>query len=395
MEDLYLKKLPILNSVFTPSAPVENKDIFFGRSQQIRKCMEAASQKGRHIVLYGERGVGKTSFANIMRVMFPDDAYPIKLTCDAHDTVEFAWKKVFDRIIVKDTQKVRSLGFSQMEKITERNLSISEIFNGTLDFNFLDRALQLIPRKSVLIFDEFDRLDKSFDKSLFVDHIKNISDNHTEITLFFVGVGETVNELIAVHPSLERNLMQIHLPIMEDSELKEICYKGIGEVGVRIAEEIVEKIVKYSCGFPHFTHLLSLNTCKIALIEGVDTATERHFKMAIQQSVEETHESLNGAYQKATLATKENIYSEVLLACSLAPLDEYNTFQASDLVPILSKILGKDVALKSYMYHLGKFCTDERGKILICISQQNIKRYRFRVQSMRAFIGLRDAAKKF
>ena len=259
---------------------------------------------------------------------------------------------------------------------------------------FLDRALELIPKKSVLIFDEFDRLNKNFDKLQFVDHIKNISDNYTDITLFFVGVGDTVNELIAAHPSLERNFMQIHLPTMEDDELRKICCEGAKKVGVRIADKIVSEIVRYSCGFPHFTHLLSLNSCKMALIEENTTVNERHFKMAIQQSVEETHESLNEAYQKATLATKENIYSEVLLACSMASLDEHNTFQASDLVPILSKILGKEIPLKGFTYHLGKFCTDDRGNVLICIGKPNIKRYRFRVQSMRAFVGLRNAAKK-
>ena len=394
MEDFYLNNLRVLHSVFTPSAPIEDKDIFFGRAKQIQKCMDAVAQKGRHVVLYGERGVGKTSFANVMRLMLHSDAHPIKLTCDTHDTVESIWKKVFDRIIIRDTEKIRSLGFGQNEKILEKNASISEIFNGEFQLRLLDRALQIMPKKTILIFDEFDRLNKDFDKAQLVDHIKNISDNYTEITLFFVGIGDTVNELIAEHSSLERNLMQIHLPVMEDHELKEICSKGVSKVGIHIKNEIVEKIVKYSCGFPHFTHLLSLNSCKIALMEKVSEVSDRHFRMAIQQSVEETHESLNEAYQKATLATKENIYSEVLLACSLAPLDVHNTFQASELTPILSKILGKEIALKSFLYHLGKFCTEDRGNILTCISNQNIKRYRFSVQSMRAFIGLRDVAKK-
>ena len=50
VSNLYLEKLSILNSVFVPFAPVESRDIFIGRAKQIQKCLEAATQRGRHIV---------------------------------------------------------------------------------------------------------------------------------------------------------------------------------------------------------------------------------------------------------------------------------------------------------------------------------------------------------
>lgn len=213
MSNLYLKKLPVLNSVFMPSAPVEDQEIFFGRIKQITQCMDAVTQKGRHIVLYGERGVGKTSFANIIRLMLQNRQYPLKLTCNTQDTVESIWKKVFDRVIVNNTEKVKSLGLIDKELTQERQFAVSEIFGKSgFQTKFLDQALQIAPFELILIFDEFDRLGESFDKAQFVDHIKNISDNYTNITLFFVGVAETISELIGEHPSLKRNLMQIRLP---------------------------------------------------------------------------------------------------------------------------------------------------------------------------------------
>ena len=241
---------------------------------------------------------------------------------------------------------------------------------------FLDKALQVIPRNSIIIFDEFDRLGNNFKRKQFVDHIKSIADNYTDITLFFVGVSETVNDLIGEHPSLERNLTQIKLPLMEEEELTEICKEGIKKVQVKMEEDVIKRIVRHSCGYPHFTHLLCLNACKAALIEDSTNINDRHFKLAIQQSVEDAHESLNEAYQKATLATKDNIYAEVLSACSQVPLDEHGTFQASDIAPILSKIMQKDVPLNSYLYHLGKFCSEQRGNVLVSIGNKNIKRYK-------------------
>ena len=52
--------------VFTPSAPIDSMALFRGRSTQIQMLVEAVSQIGQHAIVYGERGVGKTSMANVL-----------------------------------------------------------------------------------------------------------------------------------------------------------------------------------------------------------------------------------------------------------------------------------------------------------------------------------------
>ena len=352
--------------------------------------MDATTQRGRHVVLYGERGVGKTSFANIMRLMLKPYGHPIKIICDTQDTVESLWKKVFDRMIIKHTEKINPIGFEKESTSYSKPYTISDLLGTQKNqSSVLHKALQIMPSRSILIFDEFDRLGKRFNISQFVDHIKDISDNYTEMTFIVVGLAQTINELITEHQSLERNLMQIQLLLMTDDELSGICKTGIRRAEIQMEESIIRKIVKYSCGFPHFTHLLCLHSCKTALMEESTTVNNRHFELAIQQSVEESNESLNEAYQKATHATKDNIYTEVLYACSEVPLDEYGTFQASDIIPILSKILNKKKAIQSFLYHLGKFCEKEKGEILVSIGVKNNTRYKFRIPSMRAFIKLK------
>ena len=53
-------------SIFTPGAPINEKDLFAGRSEQVEKIIDAVSQRGCHAILYGERGVGKTSLSNML-----------------------------------------------------------------------------------------------------------------------------------------------------------------------------------------------------------------------------------------------------------------------------------------------------------------------------------------
>ncbi len=52
--------------VFTPSAPVDDAALFAGRTTQLLKVVNAISQRGQHVVIFGERGVGKTSLSNIL-----------------------------------------------------------------------------------------------------------------------------------------------------------------------------------------------------------------------------------------------------------------------------------------------------------------------------------------
>ena len=65
-----------LGEVFTPSAPIDRLRLFAGRDQQRLAVLDAILQRGRHAVLFGERGVGKTSCANIWKTWGNPSSHP-------------------------------------------------------------------------------------------------------------------------------------------------------------------------------------------------------------------------------------------------------------------------------------------------------------------------------
>jgi len=73
------------SQVFTPGAPVSSKALFSGRAEQLRRVIEAVPAPGRHPIIYGQRGVGKTSLANIIRDVV-EDLLVVKISCDGSDT---------------------------------------------------------------------------------------------------------------------------------------------------------------------------------------------------------------------------------------------------------------------------------------------------------------------
>src|SRR5262245_30527889 len=46
-------------------APIDEEDLFAGRSNEVRRIIEAVFSKSKHVVLFGEKGVGKTSLSNV------------------------------------------------------------------------------------------------------------------------------------------------------------------------------------------------------------------------------------------------------------------------------------------------------------------------------------------
>ena len=84
---------------FTPNAPIEEEALFAGRRDQLLGVIETVIQKGQHAILYGERGVGKTSLSSVISEFL--DVGPIlsvRVNCDGTDTFGSAWMKLFGKI---------------------------------------------------------------------------------------------------------------------------------------------------------------------------------------------------------------------------------------------------------------------------------------------------------
>ena len=181
------------------------------------------------------------------------------------------------------------------------------------------------------------------------------------------------------------------MKLMDSDEIKEIVTKGIVELDLVMAPKIVDQLVGFSCGYPHYTHLLCLHACETALRRRSDIVEEPDLAYATAKSVQRAEHSLKDSYHRATMANQKNIYREVLEACSLAALDEYGTFQPKDVEKPLSGLLKKPTKTTQFGAHLIKLCQAPRGEILLSVGEKGRARYRFRDPLMRAYVKLKAA----
>lgn len=389
MTDEQKKKLGFIGEIYTPSYPIEIRELFSGRTAQLRSVFDYLGQKGKHIIVYGDRGVGKTSFSNVIKVILELDRQVAKVSCSTDDTFETLFHNVLSKLTYDYEEAQQNIGFgTEIEKTNKRLLFSNLYTTEQINIKILCDIFELI--NPIIIIDEFDRLnDDKFNKAIFTDLIKNLSDNLPDTTLLIVGVSEDVSTLIEEHLSIERNLSQIYLPSMSPDEITAIIEKGEEPLELKFEDSVKKRIVNLSSGYPHFTHSLCYYSTSAAIWDNSSIITDQHLNIAIKQTIDNAHESLRNSYRTATLATKQNIYQEVLYAASIVETDEYGYFQANDLEKILSSLLGKEVKVNNFTFHLGKFCSDERGGIFKMIGTKNRHRYKFKNPLMRAFIRLK------
>jgi Cdc6-like AAA superfamily ATPase len=371
-----------LGTLFTPATPIDAAELFCGRTNLIRQVIDAINQTGRHAILYGERGVGKTSLANILATRLTAKGESVTLlsphvNCDSGDDFNKLWRKVFAEIRI--ARERRAVGFAnQMSQ--DVSLLTDQISDADITPDAVNRVLRDIGSPSLLyvILDEFDKLPDTSVRTLIADTIKLLSDRATPATVILVGVADDVTGLIYDHQSVERCLEQVHMNRMSRIELEQIVEKGLAQANMTIERPALNEITGLSKGLPHYTHLLSLHAGRRALDSQSLIVSEQHVKAAINVAIRGAQETIRTMYDKATYSTKKNaIYTQVLTACAMAQTDEFGNFWPTGVADPLSKIMKKVYSTESFGKHLHTFCSAERGPVLRKTGSEYKWRYRF------------------
>lgn len=383
-----------LIQVFTPSAPIDRSTLFAGRTDQLRRVIDTIKQRGQHAIVFGERGVGKTSLVNILEDIFKragESIIAAHVFCDGTDNYSTVWRKVFAQI--GTTVELRRAGFTNTT--TQTLQSVSTNLPEQITPDLVRQQLTQLGNQILLIIiiDEFDRLPNGNISRLFADTIKVLSDQSVPATIILVGVADNVDDLIKEHESTLRALVQIRMPRMSQEELAEIIRKGLNVVGMKIEAKALDYITLLSQGLPNYTHLLGLASAREALDHNELKITFDHVTQAINKAINNIQQSMMSSYHRAVASTrKSNLYAQVLLACALAKTDDLGYFAASDVRGPLSTIMGKAYDIPTFSRHLNEFCLPTRGPILQKKGDKHRFRFRFINPLLQPFVIMKGFA---
>lgn len=275
---------------FTPHQPID--PIYFaGRIQEVLKINSALNQsrhqKTQHLLLTGDRGIGKTSLALYARYLAkaPNDTFESDFHfATAYFTVERDMNlddicRGLTAALLDDID--RGIATNCLEKLKKLNLhfavrvpGVGEVVVAKQDHG--KEAEEYLQRDFVKAIEELwnDVKDSHNGILLIVDELHNLASfsglgsffkilseswavhGYRQIMFMAIGLPDVSARLSDDDPSASRIFSYVQLSRMTNEESIEILKRCLSESNKTIADDAVLMIAQSSGGFPYFLHQL-------------------------------------------------------------------------------------------------------------------------------------------
>ncbi len=325
-----------LGRAFPLAQPIGNLRQFAGRRELLANAIRAIEERRLHLVLFGDRGIGKTSLLNIIALLAADARYQVRYSsCSEGSNFDQTFRAIardipllYHRSSDPTSDQVES-GNTLADLLDERPVTpslFSEILEGVAGTRLL------------IILDEFDRAESSDFRRSVAELIKNLSDRGSRAQVLIGGVGHNLAELIRHIPSIRRSLLGVHVSKMPDEDLDEILSIGTAISKLPFAANGRRALIHAANGSPYLTNLFAY--------QATSRAIDRHLNevplSAVQDSLRET---LAGIRQRLDMAALAQLDA---LKAALPPADieriaghamnNFNSLEPADAAFVTTKL---------------------------------------------------------
>ena len=254
-----------------------------------------------HVILYGERGYGKTSLANLVTSAFRSAGLPVsRHVCAISSDFDSIMRSLFRGL------PLRSLDLAVPGAVD--GMRGSDALLPTHPVQPADVAAvsaRFRAVRPVLVIDEFDRVADDATRGALADTIKQLSDQSVGPFFLIIGVSHDLEQLLGRHPSIQRCISAIALPVLQLSELEEIVARGGRESGIEFPEAARTSIAILARGIPYVAHLLALRAGQAALERGEEVVSGASLTQAILAAKHEADPRIAGLYDMLTRAGQD------------------------------------------------------------------------------------------
>jgi hypothetical protein len=339
---------------FTPGPAINEVAQFAGRKATIQRLQDIAIEKARHAIIFGERGVGKTSLANIFHKDLNSETKRVReiaVDADTADSFDSLWRKVFRRIKWEGEDTTLDLQFPDEIEPDHVFLQLSRFSQNEIP---------------IITIDEYDRIADETCRILMTDLIKALTRLPNNPTLVLVGVAENILTLVRDHASISRNLLQVPMLRMTNEEISEVITSRMKRLRMRISSDAVWRIAYFSAGLPFYAHSLGKYSALTAIGRQTMNIDEEIVISSIDNCMEDVNYTIAESYTRATekIYRKGNIFASVLAACALTETNDLGQFTAAAVEAPLSEIMGKPYEVTAFSFHLNEMSGPARGNVL-------------------------------
>ncbi len=296
-----------LREAFTPTRPQRSARRFVGRAEQFDRIMRALEDERAHVVLYAERGHGKTSLANLVAAEARHAGHMVaRVTCSAESDYD-AIIRGLARDIPVPLLAVPLVDDPELEgcetALPPKRLQPRDV---------VTLPQRLTGARLILIVDEFDRVLDEETRTRLADTIKQASDACAPLSFVIVGVSDSLEHLLGRHPSIQRNVVGVPLPLLAEAQIEDIIARGAAEAALSFPADARSCIAGLARGVPYVAHVLALRTCQAALERDASVVGGRDLRDAIACAVRETDPRVIGIYETVTAGGRDSEMTQLL-----------------------------------------------------------------------------------
>lgn len=366
------------HQAFTPFAPIRLPDFFAGRLDVVRRVANELDAPGRHVAIFGERGVGKTSLAELLSFFTSFEPDRVHVVRCGHDST---FESIFAEFLERFASGL-SLESVESEGALEGSLRLGpvgaggetrqrRVYRNLAQTHSISRSRllgALASAGALLIVDEFDRVRHVETHTRMAELIKAFSDSGSRSKIVIVGVADSIRGLIGEHTSLSRSLAQVKLDRMSREDLAEIIRRGEDRIGLSFRPTVTNKIVALADGFPHYVHLIAL----YASLRAIEALLERpalaelvvdeeEYGAGVEEAIRNSEYTLIEAYDDAVITTRRrsDIYELILHAIAMG--DEA-VAQVQDIASHASTLAGRELRPAQLSTALGRLTRRDKGR---------------------------------
>jgi energy-coupling factor transporter ATP-binding protein EcfA2 len=343
-----------LNETLSPSRPIDTIEKLHGRGDEYDDIEKALSMDGRHVFIYGDRGVGKSSLAaTLAQQIQSSDREPVAVSGSPDETFSTMVRSIFveatGRSLLHGKESSREIsvgrkgaGFKYATKRLEKEIEARSYTIAEATDVFREIA-NLFPNL-VIVVDEFDRISDKSERNKFADLLKHIGDARICIRFIFTGIGKSLDDLLGAHGSAIR---QLHT-----RELERLSWDGRWDIAIQAAEafrlklprDIYIRLAQVSDGYPYYVHLL-MEKILWRAFEKSEEVTEIDwdlFRLGLRDAIASINAELKRPYEKVLLQRTDD-YEPVLWATANGE-QLYSLFGSyySSYVNVVMKQLGQE-----------------------------------------------------
>lgn len=375
-----------LRDALGASQPVTSRESFAGRHDALSRLISAVEQQRVHVVIYGERGIGKTSLAHVFAETAREARY---LVLYSSCGTEARFEPMFRAFAAKIPMLYHVSVSPTSAEVEKREFLDSKLGDGPVGPREIsDLFAEVVGTRVVIILDEYDRVrDTEFRRDV-AELIKNLSDRAARVQLVLTGVAQNLDELIGYAPSIGRNIIGLPMRPMSSAEVRQLLALGERAGEIEYSDEAAKMVETIADGSPYIVRLLAHRAGMAALDQRRGLVTADHAKLAIERVLTDWNAALPRRVQNILAADEARRQWPLLIATARAGVTADGYFTIADVVTEM----GGDATAASVERDLQPFT--KPGSLFELHDGPIERRYRFRYPGVSALLLMSAAMAK-